>query len=600
MYKNIIIILIAVLSMFSLILAGSKNINHLRKSENYTKPFGTVYNINNLSGWVYANGISGPNPKRGMGIHFPRSKVGILYFEGILWGGYVQDGQGDNPRVNGQRYGAGTHPGHVIKSASYSEPGEAYDPYGPRARIYRIRKDYLSMSDDDVRADAADIYMKKIEEVTELQMDSIRQQYATDWAEWPWDLGAPFYDHNDNEIYEPDLGESPGLQNADQVIWFVCNDLDIEKSQSFLGCLPTGIEMQVTIWGFKAPPFDNVIYKRYRLFNKAAAEITDMFAGCYLDADIGEYTDDFSGCDSILNVSYSYNGFSSDSWYDEYDMVPPSLGHALIQGPLVDSPGDSAIFNFKKVVDKKNLGMTSHYVSASGSPMSDPSFDREGGYEFYNTLRGYTPTADLDNPIPFYIGSGPDRGKPTRFPLSGDPILKSGDIDGHEYNFPPGDRQTMFSTGPFYMNAGESQEFIIAMVAASNPEGTNLISIFEMKQKIKLVKAGYRLDVWSNIDKQEKSTLPGSFELKQNFPNPFNPNTTFQFILPKKSRVTLAIYDIVGRKLVTLVDRVHEFGDHEITWDGLDDTGLPLSSGLYIYRIDTGDYTRSRKMILLK
>jgi FlgD Ig-like domain len=88
--------------------------------------------------------------------------------------------------------------------------------------------------------------------------------------------------------------------------------------------------------------------------------------------------------------------------------------------------------------------------------------------------------------------------------------------------------------------------------------------------------------------------------LLQNVPNPFNPITTIRFTLVDRSHATIAVFDIAGRHVRTLVDDTRAAGSHEVTWDGRDARGDAVSSGLYFYRLTTPDFTTSKKMLLLK
>jgi hypothetical protein len=96
-------------------------------------------------------------------------------------------------------------------------------------------------------------------------------------------------------------------------------------------------------------------------------------------------------------------------------------------------------------------------------------------------------------------------------------------------------------------------------------------------------------------------TVPkGALALYQNHPNPFNPTTIISFTLPERARVTLAIYDVAGKLVKTLVDHRVVEGYREETWDGKDANGNPASSGVYFYRLTTGDRTLTKKMVLVK
>ncbi|RMF56556.1 MAG: T9SS C-terminal target domain-containing protein [Calditrichaeota bacterium] len=94
--------------------------------------------------------------------------------------------------------------------------------------------------------------------------------------------------------------------------------------------------------------------------------------------------------------------------------------------------------------------------------------------------------------------------------------------------------------------------------------------------------------------------IPQTFVLRQNYPNPFNPLTTIEYSVPIKTHVTITIFDLLGREVLTLVDRQHTPGNYTIVWNGKDKSGKAVQSGLYIYRLKAGIYSRTRKMILLR
>lgn len=94
--------------------------------------------------------------------------------------------------------------------------------------------------------------------------------------------------------------------------------------------------------------------------------------------------------------------------------------------------------------------------------------------------------------------------------------------------------------------------------------------------------------------------IPESFVLYNNYPNPFNPNTTISFGLPARSKVSLSIYNILGRKVKTLIAEELPAGYHSVDWDSRNERGQQVSSGMYFYQLTTDDFIESRKMILLK
>jgi hypothetical protein len=93
---------------------------------------------------------------------------------------------------------------------------------------------------------------------------------------------------------------------------------------------------------------------------------------------------------------------------------------------------------------------------------------------------------------------------------------------------------------------------------------------------------------------------PKTFSLKQNYPNPFNPTTAIHFELPKPANVRLNVYNIQGQLVRTLVNGHSTAGRYQVIWDGRNDRGQTVSSGVYIYRIQAGDFVKTRKMMLVK
>lgn len=102
------------------------------------------------------------------------------------------------------------------------------------------------------------------------------------------------------------------------------------------------------------------------------------------------------------------------------------------------------------------------------------------------------------------------------------------------------------------------------------------------------------------IEKTATGVIPSQFELFQNAPNPFNPETNIRFNLHEPSRVTLTVFNILGQTVQVLRDGEFSAGQHEVMWDGTDNQGQPVASGVYLYRIKTGDNSATRKMVLLK
>ncbi len=99
---------------------------------------------------------------------------------------------------------------------------------------------------------------------------------------------------------------------------------------------------------------------------------------------------------------------------------------------------------------------------------------------------------------------------------------------------------------------------------------------------------------------EDQNGVPRTFDVAQNYPNPFNPTTTIKYQLPKQSDVRINVYDITGQIVRTLINRNAEAGYHQVVWDGANDAGHQVSSGVYFYKMVAGDFVKTQKMILMK
>ena len=89
--------------------------------------------------------------------------------------------------------------------------------------------------------------------------------------------------------------------------------------------------------------------------------------------------------------------------------------------------------------------------------------------------------------------------------------------------------------------------------------------------------------------------MPARFQLEQNYPNPFNPSTTIIYQIPNKSLVILQVYDVLGRKMKTLMEEVQNVGTHSVVFDAGE-----LSSGFYVYRLSAGGFIGTKKLMIIK
>ena len=102
------------------------------------------------------------------------------------------------------------------------------------------------------------------------------------------------------------------------------------------------------------------------------------------------------------------------------------------------------------------------------------------------------------------------------------------------------------------------------------------------------------------VVESQDATVPETFSLDQNYPNPFNPDTTIRFDLPLSEEIDLAVYNLTGQKFATLAQGLREAGTYTLRWDGRDDDGRDLATGVYLYRLEAGEQVETRKLLLLR
>ena len=101
-------------------------------------------------------------------------------------------------------------------------------------------------------------------------------------------------------------------------------------------------------------------------------------------------------------------------------------------------------------------------------------------------------------------------------------------------------------------------------------------------------------------EEQFTAVEPSRYELFQNYPNPFNPQSKIRYYLPKATWVTLTIHNVLGQRVRTLVDEYQNAGAKTLLWDGKDDHLKEVASGIYFYRLKTGEFNQTKKMVLIK
>jgi hypothetical protein len=467
-----------------------------------------LMNGNNVTSWIHSDGFFNWLVNQSWNGEFPKaSGVGTIFSEGIVFGGFVNDGLYSKVlRVTGDSYQVGMAPGAIHADGSV-DPSSALS-----SRAFAIRPDLpASIESDptkwpDLTVDAATYLQKAQASVSEVDKSTIAAQYFTDWKEWPAAKGAPWYIdsikvvRNDNAYDPTNPHHVPGIPDASKTIWFVCNDQDTAVTKSFAGSPPLGVEEQMTIWAYtSSDALNNIVFKQVKLIYKANpgspinSRIDSMYVVQWADPDVGDVLDDYAGCDSALSLNYVWNSRTVDAKYAAVGLPAPATGFVYLQGAshFTGNASDSAMINFQWRHGYKywhDLPMTAACFFGAGSTISDPDIGPYSGtQQWFNLMRGDLPRPAYPAGRSFWAAFANPNAFPTTFVQSGDPTTGTGWLDG--YDMPPGDRRTVTVHGPFSMNKGDTAEVVIALIDAIGAD--NLSSVRVLKSSAAFAKSFY-------------------------------------------------------------------------------------------------------------
>ena len=161
----------------------------------------------------------------------------------------------------------------------------------------------------------------------------------------------------------------------------------------------------------------------------------------------------------------------------------------------------------------------------------------------------------------------------------------------------------MIDSVSFEMNAGDSIPCGVLVWVNESGVGTVQLDIFDLNGQSEHVLVDiifYFNETVSTITDVAGQEGPKSFNLMDNYPNPFNPFTTLRYEILKDEKVEITVYDMSGRVVRKLLNNVQKAGQNHIQWNGLNDQGMTVSSGSYLYNIQAGGHGETRKMVLLR
>jgi hypothetical protein len=368
-----------------------------------------LIDVNQIAMFVTNTGSFAFDQQNGAsGLEYPKNTAKTAVFAAGLWlGGKI----GPQVRIALSEYSDEFRPGPA-------PGGVPANPDDPAFHVFKLNRVYT----DTAERDAA---------LAEYELN----------AE-PW--GAPDIDLQlDGSLNVP----------GDQMMWSVYNDFDSAKHNNDAGhTLPLGVEVQQTTFAFdRLGALGSTVFIKYKIINRGATPITEMYVSQWSDPDLGGAADDLVGCDTTLSLGFVYNANNND---EQYLGQPPAVGYDFLQGPTV-GPTVLGLASFNK------------YINGT---------DPDDSLKTYNYMLG------LDASGGTVIN--PSNGQPTRYQVSGDPVSGAGWLDTN-----PADRRLMLSSGPFTMAPGASQEVVVGIVVAQS--SNRLASIALMKFYDSFVQAAY-------------------------------------------------------------------------------------------------------------
>ena len=291
---------------------------------------------------------------------------------------------------------------------------------------------------------------------------------------------APFRDVNGNGSYDPSAGDYPeynldgtfNCQEADmlfgdQTLWWVYNDNG--ESHTASGSIePIGLEIQAQAFAFSTnDEINNMTFYNYKLINRSHSALNDAYFGVHVDPDLGDYLDDYVGCDVARGLGYCYNGDEDDGTAAGYGSNPPAIGVDFFRGPIADE-NDGVDNDLDGIIDEpgEQIIMSKFmYFNNDGTVTGNPDLAQD----FYNYLQGKW----LDNKPMTYGADGRNPSSPLcnyMFPGDTDPSFEdewTEQIAGNVAN----DRRFVQSAGPFTLQPGAVNTITTGVVWARATSG---------------------------------------------------------------------------------------------------------------------------------
>ncbi|MCS6790218.1 MAG: hypothetical protein NZ580_04475 [Bacteroidia bacterium] len=267
---------------------------------------------------------------------------------------------------------------------------------------------------------------------------------------------APYVDVDGNSEYNPSGGDYPKI-DGDMAIWWVYNDKGNVHTET--GAAPIGMEIQAMAFAFATrDDINSMTFYKYKLINRGSLALRQTYMAVWVDADLGNYRDDYVGCDTTRGLGYCYNGDNDDTGADGYGRNPPAIGTDFFQGPIGDDGNRLKMTNFM-------------YYNNDPSVIGNPS----NAIHFYNYMRSIWKDG---SPLVANNRNGYGSGNPTNFIYAGDPARCAAQFNPPAPGWTevsagnaPDDRRYLQSAGPFTLQPGAVNEIVVGVPWARDING---------------------------------------------------------------------------------------------------------------------------------
>ncbi|MEM6648249.1 MAG: T9SS type A sorting domain-containing protein, partial [Bacteroidota bacterium] len=349
-------------------------------------------------------------------------------------------------------------------------------------------------------------------------------------------------------------------------------------------------------------PISQTTFYHYTLIHKGQDALRDFYMGWWIDGDLGNAADDYVGVDTTRRLGYFYNYLDFDAGLDGYGDRPPAVGLVLAEG--IDASFDQRDNDRNGRADEpgERLPFTNfHYYNSDGNPLGNPTGTTIQPY-YYMTSRWRDGVPVTESRTGY--NPGDSSAVPTTFMYPGDPVTRSywseENTDGNGGRNTGADRRFVISSGPLDFAPGDTTDFVLAVVWAQGED--RLSSVVALRGVADIAKSAVgdlmTADPYACLGPPEPDAphpdALGYYLLRQNYPEPFSQQTTIRYEVINTVPVQLNVYDLLGRRVRTLVDGMQDAGVYAVVFEAGD-----LPTGTYFYRLEAAGYVSiTRRMVL--